>query len=624
MLPTKDLRQFGLVLAVSSAIACLAGMTTQIQVFELFLHDYRISHFDRNQTLSEDIVVIAIDDQTLDSFDFISPINRKFLAEVLQKLDKAGSSAIGLDILLDKSTLETDDSQLESTLNGLQTPIVFAADPGIEARQALCQGNRLNNPTFNILERFASHGTAGHAVLCNDIDDVLRRKTMSSEALPSFTAALLKAGNPTASNNVKASSIRFEAARQKVLISNTEPKPDLAPVQSRWRFNTYSAQYATVLPDSFFKNKIVLIGMISPYSADWRMTPLRFNRVTSDIEPGHLMPEGKLPGVIVHAYALQSMLDGRNGPSQNMAINLVLIALGALAGLGLGVWRVRRIGLALAAIGLVIGWWLFAYYLYGWTGTMLQVAGTIIAMIVSAASMFAIQEQKERERRQFIHASFSHFLAPEVVDELVNNPERLKLEASSQEVTSLFTDLEGFTSLVDTLPPDKVSRTINDYLDVIVDCVVLHGGVVDKIVGDAVHALFSAPVEDPDHRRNALLCALDIKSRTSDHRKSVNASGIALGRTRIGISSGPVLLGNFGSSRRFDYTAHGSTINLAARLEAENKKHGSTICLSKSSRVEDDRFFFRNMGVIPVRGLTDPVEVYELHHSSEMTRKGDD
>ena len=218
-----------------------------------------------------------------------------------------------------------------------------------------------------------------------------------------------------------------------------------------------------------------------------------------------------------------------------------------------------------------------------------------------------------------VQDGFSHFLSEDRVQQIINSPSLLKLSAEEREITVLFTDLEGFTKLVDTLPPDQLTPTLNGYLDGIIDVLLKYDGTVDKIVGDAVHAMFSAPLDVEDHKLKALLCALDMQETAEAYQDNVIAQGIALGATRIGISSGPALVGNFGSSRRFDYTAHGSVVNLAARLEAENKVFGTKICISGTARVETDRIHYREIGVLPVRGIVEPVQLFEPSRFEDHT-----
>jgi adenylate cyclase len=149
--------------------------------------------------------------------------------------------------------------------------------------------------------------------------------------------------------------------------------------------------------------------------------------------------------------------------------------------------------------------------------------------------------------------------------------------------------------------------------------VVAHGGAVDKIVGDAVHVIFSAPIHEPDHRRNACACALAIDRASEAYRVGVKEkTGIQLGLTRIAVHSGKAMVGNFGGTGRLDYTAHGSTINAVARLEAANKVFGTRICISEASRIDIPEGRWRPIADVRLRGISEPMRVYELTQADAL------
>ena len=167
---------------------------------------------------------------------------------------------------------------------------------------------------------------------------------------------------------------------------------------------------------------------------------------------------------------------------------------------------------------------------------------------------------------------------------------RVDLAGQRREVASLFTDIAGFTALVETIEPAPLGALLNEYLVGMTDIVFAHEGTVAKIVGDALHVLFGAPGEQPDHAARAVACALELDDFAAGVPRDAGASkGVALGATRIGVHAGPAIVGNFGGGRFFDYTAYGDTINIAARLEAANKQLGTRICVSASAGGEGRR-----------------------------------
>jgi adenylate cyclase len=177
--------------------------------------------------------------------------------------------------------------------------------------------------------------------------------------------------------------------------------------------------------------------------------------------------------------------------------------------------------------------------------------------------------------------------------------------------TFLFTDLADFTPLVESLDSEVIVGLLNAYLDGLTEVIFAHGGTVMKIVGDAVHAIFGAPVEDPEHAAHAVSCALAIDDFAMRFRTEQTAAGVALGVTRIGVNSGPAIIGNFGGAHFFDYTAYGDAVNTAARLEHANKAIGTRICVGESVVAQIPDFIGRPVGTLLLKGKSQALRCYE-------------
>ena len=196
-------------------------------------------------------------------------------------------------------------------------------------------------------------------------------------------------------------------------------------------------------------------------------------------------------------------------------------------------------------------------------------------------------------------------------ERLASDATSLDLGGRRREVTSLFTDITGFTGLVENLDPALLSEVLNEYLCEMADVVFAHEGTVAKIVGDAIHVLFGAPGDQPDHSTRAVACALALDACSEAFRARWAMKGVALGATRIGVHTGPAIVGNFGGGRFFDYTAYGDTINTAARLEAANKHLGTRICVSAAIAGGVEHFQGRPVGDLVLRGRSEPLRAYE-------------
>ena len=220
----------------------------------------------------------------------------------------------------------------------------------------------------------------------------------------------------------------------------------------------------------------------------------------------------------------------------------------------------------------------------------------------------ARRRQGEAERA---HASLSRYFSPHLAERLASDAGAIDLRGQRREIATLFTDIASFTALVETLEPDVLGPLINDYVAGMTDIVFAHDGTVAKIIGDALHVLFGAPGEQPDHATRAVTCALALDEYAQSTRARWHKKCLALGVTRIGVHAGPAIVGNFGGGRFFDYTAYGDTINVAARLEAANKQLGSRICVSASLAARVEKFRGRPVGDLMLRGRTEALRAFE-------------
>ncbi len=194
------------------------------------------------------------------------------------------------------------------------------------------------------------------------------------------------------------------------------------------------------------------------------------------------------------------------------------------------------------------------------------------------------------------HASLSRYFSPNLALSLAADANALAPGGERREIATLFTDIAGFTPLVESLDPTQLASLLSAYLESMTEIVFAHEGTVAKIIGDAIHVLFGAPADQPDAARRAIACALALDARAEAFRLEWSALGVPLGVTRIGVHAGPAIVGNFGGGRLFDYTAYGDTINAAARLEAVNKQLGTRICVSAAAAERAGDFSGRPVG----------------------------
>jgi adenylate cyclase len=326
------------------------------------------------------------------------------------------------------------------------------------------------------------------------------------------------------------------------------------------------------------------------------------------------------PGVEVHATVLQKILSGEPFPRvpdwANAANAIAIATTGLLLSFLCPAFGALAISIfAIFFIGLVIGGnvWLWSSAQLALSPVMPLV--TVIAIISMNVLLGYFTEA--RQKRQ-VRKAFSSYMAPALVDQLVGNPDALRLTGESREMSFLFSDIAGFTAFTESASPELLVSVLNEYLEAMCHAVMEHGGTIDKIVGDAVVGIFNAPLDQPDHAERAVKCALAMDTISTNFIAKMAARGMAFGVTRIGINTGRAIVGNFGGSERFDYTAHGDAINTAARMESVNKHLGTEICIAGSTVAQCPNHFFRPIGSLVLKGKTESIEAFEPIAASEI------
>jgi adenylate cyclase len=359
-----------------------------------------------------------------------------------------------------------------------------------------------------------------------------------------------------------------------------------------------------LVPMSAFADKIVFVGVTGTGTREF------------DPRPTPLAPND--PGMLVHVAALDNLLQGgyarRAGTGTNLAVLAVAgLGAGALAsavGAGLGAATAASAAflLLMTALG---GAAVLALRLGVWIDLVAPLSAAVVAFTGSMVANYVTEGREKRRVREL----FSRYVSPEYVRRLADDFETLSLGGERTEITILFSDIRGFTSLSERLPAPQVIEMLNEYLERMSDVVFRHGGTLDKFIGDAVMAFWGAPIPMADHARRALDAALDMLAEL----EALNARWAARGAPAqlaigIGINTGEAIVGNIGSlTRKLDYTAIGDAVNLASRLESQNKELGTTVLASERTVARAGAGYrFRPVGAVTVKGKTQPVDVFEL------------
>ena len=346
-----------------------------------------------------------------------------------------------------------------------------------------------------------------------------------------------------------------------------------------------------------FKDKIVFVGVTASGLFDVFETPFA---------------GGKMPGIQIHAAVADDVLSQRFlRPTPTWVRVTAVMAVALMAGIFatlLPAWWAT----AAVATGIVIFWY-FSVWLFGrgiWLNATQPFFGASIALFAGVGYQYFVEDREKRKMKLL----FGRFVSKDVYTQLVNNPDMAKLGGARRDMTVLFSDIRGFTTLTEAGKPEDVVQMLNEYFTRMVEIVFRHQGTVDKFVGDMVMALFGAPLDDPDHADHAVSTALDM----IDELHRLNAAWKAAGRTAnldigIGVNTGPMIAGNIGSNQIMSYTVIGDAVNLGSRLESLNKNYGTRIIISEETRSRlKGQYTFKPLGDVVVKGKTKPVAIFEV------------
>ncbi len=577
-----------LLIAAAAALLSVAAVTRIpfAVMGERWLADYRVATLLPSQEQQPDIVVVAVTEDTLAAFPYRSPLDRDFLASLVETLERDGVRAIGVDILLDQPTEPAKDARLRSVLAAARIPIVVAAaaaETGLDPRQTA------------YLRDFVPASMRGLTNLAADGYDGTVRTTYPGgrsadgtalRGLPFELAAKLGIAVPD-----RPTSIAWHG----------RPSPAIPP------FRTVPAQAVRLLPPGWLAGRIVLIGAELSLT-DRHRTP--FSTVRRG--PGALMP-----GIEIHAHVLAQLLEGRRPGTPTTAMVTLTAFLAAMAGILVArlPWGLAaKLAMASASTALL---WVTVFALYRADGVMLPVVSPTLALAAALWAAEAWGGRQDRKMKRFILDAFSKYVAPGIVTELIKDPARLKLGGERREISILFTDLAGFTSLSEVADPDALGRLLNLYLGAVSQIILDHQGTVIDFIGDAVLAIFGAPLAQAGHAANAVACARAVDAYSTAFRGEGVPAELGWGVTRIGVHAGTVLVGNFGGERRFKYSAVGDAVNAASRLEGLNKHFGTRAMASAEVLDAAGRTLARPLGRIILKGRHEPTEVFELVDAAE-------
>jgi adenylate cyclase len=564
---------------VFALAAMLLGRAELMRVFELASLDARF-RAEKPANIDPRILIVAIDDSSIQQLGRW-PWPREYHAALLQAINEYPPRALGFDILFtepDEKHPEFDRAIVE--LCRQMRRVVFAA-----ARDRDARGEYELRP----FDALAKAVTLGYANAPRDPDGVLRRLPMRVLGQPGFSAAVAEAAQPGASQDAAESlPIRF---RGKLKDFRHVPAAEvLKSLQQAAAGQTPSFALTN------FLNSVVLVGLAAT-GTDVAATPLDTNS----------------PLVAVHANAINNLLrrDFLRKPPAVLEWTVAALLCGLL-GVATALWRPAASGALTAAA--VAGYAGAAFGLLSGANLWIELVGPITALVPTYAAVSAYRFFVEERDKRFIKKAFRHYLSEPIMEQILANPEMLKLGGERRLMTVLFSDVRGFTGFCEKNPPEKVVPLLNEILGALSATIKAHDGTLDKYIGDAIMAFWGAPVEQKqDHALRAVRCGLAMQAALRRIAQEKSALGLQALRMGVGINTGEMMVGNMGSAELFNYTVIGDEVNLGARLEAETRKWDADTIISESTYEQvKDGVIAERLGEATVKGRAKPVTIYKV------------
>jgi len=580
---------------VVASIAVTLVLLDVIEPLELDILD-RLFRFRGPRATTAPVVIVNVDE---DSFDELGeevpaegggtkskglawPFPRALHGALFEAIASGGPRAIGVDIVFSEPSVhgDADDKELAESVKRAKVLVLGAAITDVS--EGFYTKTDTNFPLPAIREGAAAVAPVNMAP---DSDAVVRRvrlhRRVGNEVYDGLDLTLYRLA---AASGLPVAPLPRE---NDVIINYRGPRQTFPWVP-------YHRVVKGDVDPKIFKGKIVLVGTTTP--------------ILHDLFPSPFERGGEMPGVEIHAHAIDTLVRGdwiREAPRWLSPVLALLFA-------PLAAWLVLRLRAlrafaAVGAIGLALA--VVTLLLFSTSQVWFRSVGPILALVfgyVATSIEHFIREQREKRR-------LSQFFSPDVLREIVRHGEGVNLGSARQLITVFFSDLRGFTSLSEKMEPEVVAEMLKEYLTDMTEVVFRHKGTVDKYIGDCVMAIWNAPFEDPDHAANAVRTALDFQEKTLAVSAKWEAKLGGKIKNGVGINTGEAVVGTMGSKQRLEYTAIGDTVNLAARLESITKDYNSSIIISESTYdYIKGQFMTRELGAVTVRGKTRPVKIYAV------------
>lgn len=637
-------------IAVTTALY-LFSFTTLYKSIQYSANDFKVRQCAKKELADSDIVLVGIDELSMKKFSTLYnyhwPWPRQFYGILLDYFKKAGAGVVVFDILFAESEvgrIDIDGRASEKAFAEAMAnygPVVLGevlsedddAGGSVLPVKELVFENAEKMPlkAFNSvstpLKQFCkAAGSVGVVTYHADEDGVCRRLPLVFKVKDKYYPQLSFAAYLLSTHD---SVIRYDEKHRTLVTRKTSFKldengyyaiywygPGSNGEKGVYRCDAFYDVFRSaiqvmegkepVIPLSDYKNKKIIIYATASGLMDLKVTPFSST-------------DAPYPGGEIHVTLLDNLLNGiaiEKIPER--AIILISLLFSVLLGyayisrrlaFALGLTLFLAVGIVIASFSLFNSHFLDMFYIF-----------PVLVIIFTSAGAAMYKMLTEGLAKKQIKNIFSRYLHEDVINILMEDPNKVDLKGTAVQGTVLFTDLQGFTTFAEDKTPQELIDVLNRYFQIITNIVLDQNGMLDKYTGDGIMAIFGAPIEREDHAKAACEVILSFRDEKVNELISSHEGNIL---TRIGISSGAIVVGNLGSDRRMDFTAIGDTVNLSARLEGVNKAYGTTNIMSEYTweMVKDD-YFFRELDYIRVKGKNQPIRVFTLvARPEEMTDK---
>ncbi|MFH1368672.1 MAG: adenylate/guanylate cyclase domain-containing protein [Elusimicrobiota bacterium] len=536
---------------------------------------------------AEEIVIIAFDEE---SFKQLGrwPWTRVHYAKVVDMLTQAGAKSIVFDVIFPEPESEhpgADETFARAAKNSGKVVLASHFSYDIEG-----------NPSNFIMPVpvLQQEAYMGFANIMAELDGVCRKIPLFKVYKDKVVPSLATAGLAVYYNQPPEKLI---ADKKVILDEYNEMLVNFSGGYETFQYSTFSYVLNGIIPASNFKDKIVILGGTASGLFDFKAIPY----------------SPMFPGVEIHANTMSNIILGNFlRPMPSLMTLLLIIVFVLFSGLVSG--RLAPFRGGIVTMGLLAGFFVVVFVLFKSRYIYAEFVAPASGLTLSYVGVLFYRFMTEEREKRKIKKTFSQYLSPKIMEKVLNDPSYLKMGGHKETLTVLFSDIRGFTTITESLPPEELVAQLNEYLSKMVDVVFKWDGTMDKFIGDAVMAYWGAPIPQNDHPIRGVMCAIDMHKELKILQDKWNSEGKQfVFNIGVGVNTGEMIVGNMGSTGKKDFTVIGDNVNLGARLESTTKEYHAKLIISEATYdIVKESIDAKHIGSVKVKGKTKPVEIYAV------------